>query len=163
MATSKSRLLASTVSTTSKSKERRTAATSSASFFGLRSTRLGFLYCVLPTTSATLRSAQAASVESTTQRMPHRIAIHDSTNLLIVDPMLAVFLAHENGNRAAAGRTYGDRDRFGIDRRIVRHVTVVGQQQLQRMLAGRKRDVRLGLSRPYVQMVEIHRTRPIAR
>src|SRR6266853_3106335 len=83
MARSRSRLPASTVRIISNPRVRRTAATSSASFFGFERTRSGFLYWELSTTSATRRSAQAAPVESTIKMVPHSAAIHDETDLLI--------------------------------------------------------------------------------
>src|SRR6267378_7768692 len=66
------------------------------------------------------------------------------------------------GGRAAAGR---DRhlDLLRIDRRIMRNMVFVGEQQLQRMFAERQRNLRFGLAGAKMQMIEITRDRLIER
>ena len=49
----------------------------------------------------------------------------------------------------------GHVDGFGIDRRIVRHMGRVGEQQAQRVLAERQRDLRFGLAGAEMQVVEV--------
>src|SRR5258706_10904182 len=85
MARSKSRLLASILRITSNPRLRREAATSSASFLGLKRTRLEFLYWELPMTSATRRSAQAALAESNARSAQHKAATQDEIGLLILN------------------------------------------------------------------------------
>src|SRR3954454_2952414 len=72
---------------TLKSSARSAAATSSASFFGLSKLRLGFLYCELPTTSATRRSAKDAPFESSNRAKPHRNAIPVRWRRIILHPV----------------------------------------------------------------------------
>src|SRR5262249_28173351 len=84
MARSKSRLVASVLRITSNPRARRDAATSCASFLGLKRTRSEFLYWELPMTSAMRRSAHAELAESPTKRRPHRAATHDEIGLFIL-------------------------------------------------------------------------------
>ena len=58
-------------------------------------------------------------------------------------------------NRWAAGFARDHRDLFRIQRRIMRHVTRIAQQQLQRVPAGRERDLSFGLAGAKMQMVEV--------
>src|SRR5215467_13568303 len=89
MARSKSRLPASILRITSNPRLRRDAATSSASFLGLKRARLEFLYWELPTTSATRRSAQAAVAESEAKSNASRVqrsaATQDEMGLVILN------------------------------------------------------------------------------
>src|SRR3984893_10341871 len=181
MAKSRARLPASTATITSKSRVRRTAATSSASFFGLKRTRLGFLYWELPTTSATRRSAKAAPAETAARRTPHRAATHARRGLLIATSGCSAFRVpsyHQmrrlaasptdlvdgrTDGRPAAGRRHHDLYRLGINRGFMRQVILVTEQQLEGMLAERKRDLRLGLSRSEVQVIEVIRNRLVQR
>src|SRR5579862_3756936 len=65
--------------------------------------------------------------------------------------------------RRSAVLGHRDVDLLRIDRRIVRHVIGVAEQQTQPVPAGRQRDLRLGLSGAEVQMVEVVRNRLVER
>ena len=76
-------------------------------------------------------------------------------------------------SRGASSGPGGRRGRRGVgdldpnarrhDRRRVRDVILVSQQQLQRVLAGRERDLRLGLAGAVMQMIEVVRNRLVER
>jgi len=59
------------------------------------------------------------------------------------------------GGRAASSRRYRHPNRLGIDGRLMRDVIFVTEDKLERMLSEWKRDLRLGLSRAKMQVIEI--------
>src|SRR5215470_14788284 len=171
MAISKSRLLASILRITSNPRAPRDAATSCASFLGLKRARSEFLYWELPMTSATRRSAHAALAESTTRTAPHRAATHDETGLFILDSgcsasrlfILSQMLTRGRslmtnelaGYGSASSRRYRNPNRLGKDRRLMCDVIFVAEKKLERMLSERERNLRLGLSCTKMQVIEI--------
>src|ERR1700746_2978989 len=58
---------------------------------------------------------------------------------------------------------YGDVDLFRIDRRIVRHVAGIAEQEPQPVVAQRQGGLCFGLSGTEVQMIEVVRDRLIER
>src|ERR1700760_2399597 len=62
-------------------------------------------------------------------------------------------------SRTATGFTRNHGDLLGEQRRIVRHVARVAEQQLQRMSPGRERNLSFGLSCAKMQMIEVRRNR----
>src|SRR5271163_3395890 len=72
------------------------------------------------------------------------------------------------GRRGRSGLLDGyridpDMDDLGHDRRVVRNMTLVTQQELQRVLTCRQRDLRLGLTTAKMDVVEMARDRLIER
>src|SRR5712671_1895402 len=176
MATSKSRLVASVLRITSNPRVRRVAATSSASFLGLKRARSEFLYLELPMTSATRRSAHAALAASTIRRAPHKAAMHDEMGLFILNSgcstsQFICIILSENVHagllvtdpqsyggqgrlRPASSRGYGNPNRFGIEGGLMCDVIFVTEDKLERMLSEGERNLRLGLPRTKMQVIE---------
>src|SRR5436309_2005354 len=59
------------------------------------------------------------------------------------------------GERPASSRRYRHPNRLGIERGLMRDVIFVTEDKLERMLSERKRNLRLGLSRAKMQVIEI--------
>src|SRR5215470_18342591 len=60
-----------------------------------------------------------------------------------------------SGDRSASSHRYRHSNRLGIDGGLMRHVILVTEEKLERMLSEWKRDLRLGLSRAKMQVIEI--------